>query len=158
MFRSSPAVEPVSEVSKLDTADLIPLSHLELDLPRPAEGWADYLGKRAIAFVPDDLGRDCVRRQDARRLLDERRADELRRRAVARQQERQQEEADRQRRAQLPRGVPWHEVPDGVLPATAMLAAAKAEQPRRSPSRTEWLFGEADEMVFQSLQGTDEAS
>ena len=29
-------------------------------------------------FVPDDLGRDCVRRQDARRLLDEQRAEMLR--------------------------------------------------------------------------------
>jgi hypothetical protein len=117
------------------------------------------LGKRAIAFVPDDLGRDCVRRQDARRLLDEQRADELRRRAVARQQEQDQEEADRQRRAQIWQGVPASELPDGVPPVVAMTAAAKAAQPRRTPSHTEWLFGEVDDtMVFHSLQGTDDAS
>jgi hypothetical protein len=46
--------------------------------------------------------------------------------------------------------------PDGVPPVVAMTAAPKAEQPRRTPSQTEWLFREVDEMVFHSLQGTDE--
>ena len=69
MFRSVPAAE-ISETAAdlIDSSDLVPLSHLALDLPVPAEGWSNYLGRRAIAFVPDDLGRDCVRRQDARRL------------------------------------------------------------------------------------------
>ena len=77
MFRST-LPSPLADNDVIEhQADLVPLSHLELDLPRPAEGWADFLGRRAIAFVPDDLGRDCVRRQDARRLLDEQRAEML---------------------------------------------------------------------------------
>jgi hypothetical protein len=157
MFRV-PAAEVGTTVPALSD-DLIPLSHLALDLPVPAEGWPDYLGRRAIAFVPDDLGRDCVRRQDARRLLDEQRADELRKAKLAKLAEAEAVEADRQWRASLPHGVPWYEIPDGVPPVVAMTAAAKAEQPRRTPSQTEWLFGEVDEMVFHSLQGAeDEAS
>jgi hypothetical protein len=55
--------------------------------------------------------------------------------------------------------VPWYEIPDGVPPVVAMIAAAKAAQPRRTPSHAEWLFGEVDDaMVFHSLQGTDGAS
>jgi hypothetical protein len=68
MFRNGSAVEIATAVVPTSADDLIPLSHLALDLPTPAEGWANFLGRRAIAFVPDDLGRDCVRRQDARRL------------------------------------------------------------------------------------------
>src|SRR5215212_5338323 len=104
MFRS-PAVEEVAPTGDTLSDDLIPLSHLALDLAVPAAGWADFLGRRAITFVPDDLGRDCVRRQDARRLLDEQRADVLRRRAVARQQEQEAVEADRVRRASIWKGL-----------------------------------------------------
>src|SRR5215213_7228914 len=112
-------------------SEWIPLSVLALDLPAPSEGWANYLGRRAIAFVPDDLGRDCVRRQDARRLLDERRADELRRRAMARQQEQEAVEADRVRFAQIWKGVSADMMPPGVAPAAVMLQSVKDAQPKR---------------------------
>lgn len=149
MFRA-PAVEPVSEVSRLDTAGLIPLSHLELDLPRPPEGWADFLGRRAIAFVPDDLGRDCVRRQDARRLLDEKRANELRVAKFRKLAEAEQEEADRQRRAQIWQGVSVSEFFEGVAPATAMLLAARDSTPRRRSMIEDLL--DRDAVVFHPIQ------
>jgi hypothetical protein len=37
----------------------IPLSHLELDLPAPAGGWAAYLADRGISITIDDIGR-CI--------------------------------------------------------------------------------------------------
>jgi hypothetical protein len=54
MFRNGSAVEIATGVVPTSADDLIPLSHLALDLPTPAEGWADFLGRRAIAFRPDD--------------------------------------------------------------------------------------------------------
>jgi hypothetical protein len=109
----------------------VPLSHLELDLDRPVEGWPAYLGARGIAIIPDDLGRDCVARQAARRLLDERREDEVRQAALRRLAEQQAVEADEAFRASLPKGVAWHEVPPGVLPVVAMTEAARDAQPKR---------------------------
>jgi hypothetical protein len=72
----------------------IPLSHFALDYPQPPEGWALFLGRHAIKFAPDDLGRDCIRRGDAKRLLDERRAHQLRVAAGARVAEAEAVEAD----------------------------------------------------------------
>ena len=123
MFKTAPDTGPAPV--EVAPADLVPLSHLALDLPQPAEGWADFLGRRAIAFVPDDLGRDCVRRQDARRLLDEQRENELRKAKLRQLAEQEAVEADRQFRASLPRGLPWYEIPDGVPPVVAMTAADK---------------------------------
>jgi hypothetical protein len=153
MFRTAdPAVE--TPVVFRDESP-VPLSALQLDLP---EVNLAYLHNHGVEVVEDDIGRLSVSKADARRLFDEKRDNDARAREVAARQERQFIEADEQRRAQLPRGVPWYEIPDGVLPAVAMTAADKAAQPRRTPSQTEWLFGEVDNMVFNSLEGTDEAS
>ena len=78
MFRASPAVEIAESTPEAPADALIPLSHLALDLPQPPEGWGAYLGRRSIPFLPDDLGRDSIRRGDAKRLLDEQRAEEIR--------------------------------------------------------------------------------
>jgi hypothetical protein len=136
----------------------VPLSVLALDLAEPAEGWPNFLGARAIAIIPDDLGRDCVSRQAARRLLDERREEQLRQAALRRLAEQEAVEADERRRAQIWKGVPASAVPDGVHPATAMLQQAKDAQPRRTPSQVEWLFGETDTMVYHELPAEDDAS
>jgi hypothetical protein len=133
----------------LSPEPLVPLSHLALDLPVPSEGWADFLGRRAIAFRPDDLGRDCVRRQDARRLLDERRADELRRRARARQQEQEAVEADRVRFASIWRGAPADTLPVGVSAGDAMLAAARQSRPKRQ-SLVEEQFSNSPDMTYHA--------
>ena len=71
----------------------IPLSHFALDYPQPPKGHF-FLGRHAIKFGPDDLGRDCIRRGDAKRLLDERRAHQLRVAAGARVAEAEAVEAD----------------------------------------------------------------
>jgi hypothetical protein len=134
----------------------VPLSVLALDLDIPVEGWPTYLGARGIAIIPDDLGRDAIPRQAARRLLDERREQVVRQAALRRLAEQQAVEADRAFRASLPRGAAWYDVPPGVHPATAMLQRAKDAEPRRTPSQVEWMFGETDTMVFHSLQGEDE--
>ena len=150
MFRST-LPSPLADTDVIEhQADLVPLSHLELDLPRPAEGWADFLGRRAIAFVPDDLGRDCVRRQDARRLLDEQRAEMLqaaKRRKVA---EAAAVEADRVRRASLGQGV---KVPDGLSYAEAVIQAeldSQTYRPRRR-SLVEDLLSN-DGITFHPIQ------
>ena len=136
---------------------VVTLSHLSLDLSEPPLGWVAYLAGRGVAVVEDDLGRPSIPRAAARMLFDEHRADEVRKAEHRQRQEREAVEADREWRSQLPHGVPWYEIPDGVLPAVAMTAADKAAQPRRTPSHAEWLFGEVDGVVFHSLQGTDES-
>ena len=161
MFRSTPVTEHTESdnplpIAHVDPADLLPISYLELNLPRPAEGWPDFLGRRAIAFVPDDLGRDCVRRQDARRLLDEQRAEMLRaakRRKVA---EAEAVEADQRRRALIWKGVSADAIPVGVHPATAMLQASKDAQPRRE-SPLQHALSNTGEMTYHSY-GEQDAS
>ena len=107
----------------------------------PPEGWPAFLGRRAIVFLPDDLGRDCVRRQDARRLLDERRGDELRRRKRAAVQQEMEEAADKQRRALIWKGVAATALPAGVGAGDAMLQAARDSRPRRTTPLEEAFDG-----------------
>ena len=121
MFRTAPAAEPAHDVKI--PADLIPISHLELDLPAPVEGWAVFLAGRGVEVTLDDIGRMSVSRGDARQLLTERRQAEVRRREKAAELERQAVEHDRQRRAQLWGGIPAYAIPPGVAPAAAMLQA-----------------------------------
>jgi hypothetical protein len=115
-----------------DPPDLIPLSVLELDLLPPATGWSAYLAGRGIAVEVDDIGRLAVGRAVARELLQE----QAEQRAVADRKRVEAEqraiEQDRQRRAQLPAGIPADRVADGLTPAMAMMAAdLDAARPRR---------------------------
>ena len=130
MFKT-PASDVESAPDQVLSENLVPLSHFQLDHPQPPEGWANFLGRRAIKFLPDDLGRDCIRRQDARRLLDEKRASELRAAKLRQLAEQEAVEADRLRMEQIWKGVSADMVPIGAHPVTAMLAAAKAARPRR---------------------------
>jgi hypothetical protein len=132
----------------------VPLSVLALDLAEPAEGWPMFLGARAITIIPDDLGRDCVSRQAARRLLDEQREQVLRQAALRRLAEQEAVEADERRRAQIWKGVPASAVPDGVHPATAMLQAAKDSRPKRTSVLEESLSGGG--LVFHPLRESAE--
>jgi hypothetical protein len=105
MFRAVRTDQPTPAV--VPCAHPVPLGELERDLGGvPAEGWALHLGKRGVAMIPDDLGRDCVSRGDAKRLLDERRANELKKQRHLTVVEQEAIEADRLWRASLPRGVP----------------------------------------------------
>ena len=53
--------------------ELIPLSHLVLDHPEPIAGWEPLLQAHGIELLEDDLYRPAIRREDARRLVTERR-------------------------------------------------------------------------------------
>jgi hypothetical protein len=129
MFKTTPAAEPVLDVTP--PADLISLVELSLSLPEPSD-WALFLGRRGISFQSDDLGRDSISRGDAKRLLDEQRANELRIRALHAEREREAVEADQRRRAHIWTGIPAINLPPGVSASTAMLAAAEDSQPRRT--------------------------
>ena len=125
-------------------------SRCTLDAPSVG-GWDVYLAGRGITVVVDDIGRKSITRSDARRLFDERRE------AEARQQEdvkRRDGEIGAQRVAGLRRGVPWYEVPDGVLPVVAMTAADRDAQPKRLSPLQEQLAGET--MTYHRLPSTDE--
>jgi hypothetical protein len=159
MFRSSPDIEHTeSDTSRaraqVDPSELIPLSVLALDLPAPSEGWADFLGRRAIAFVPDDLGRDCIRRQDARRLLDEKRANELRVVKLRQLAEQEAVEADQQFRATIGVGVPTSMIPADSTYAQAALSAQLNDleyKPRRVTLMEE-IFSNSKEMTVYPLE------
>jgi hypothetical protein len=156
MFRTAPAAEPPADVVAAD--DTIPLSHLELDIDAPGNGWGAYLADKGINVVLDDLGRLSISRGDARTLFTERREAEAHAREVMARNEQAAVQRDQEWRAALPRGAAWYDVPPGVHPATAMLQAAKDAQPRRTPSQVEWLFGETDTMVYHELPAEDDAS
>jgi hypothetical protein len=130
---------------KVPAGEPIPLSVLALDLDQqPANGWTVWLAEQGISITFDDLGRRCISRADAKRLLDEKRQAEIRRQDLSARLEQEAVEKDQAFRASLPRGAAWYDVPPGVHPATAMLQAAKDAQPRRTPSQVEWLFGLQD--------------
>jgi hypothetical protein len=59
------------EDQKVSAEDRIPLSHLELDLPAPTTGWLIELDRRGISVITDDIGRQAISRDDARRLITE---------------------------------------------------------------------------------------
>ena len=151
MFNQASAVESAPD----QVLNLVPLSHFALDHPQPPEGWANFLGRRAIKFLPDDLGRDCIRRQDARRLLDERRADELRAAKHRQVAEAEAVEADRLRMAQIWKGVSADQMPVGATPASVMLAAAKDAQPKRRTPLEEALSNDGG-ITYHSYTQPDE--
>jgi hypothetical protein len=156
MFRSPVVADPPTDDVADPPEQLLPLSHLALDLGGvPPEGWPSFLGRRSIAVVPDFLGRDAIGCDAARRVLDERRADELRKNALRREQERAAVEADELRLAQIYKGVPADAVPVGVHPSTAMLQAAHDAQPRRQ-SLMEEAFSNSGETTFHPMPDGDD--
>jgi hypothetical protein len=163
MFRSNTpaAAEPATNLLQGDPgpdhADLVPVSHLSLDLPDQSD-WHAYLAGRNIEIVEDAIGRASIASGAARMLIAEECQRGQLRREKAAEAERLAVEADERFRAGLPKGLPWYELPDGVSFVEAAAAAEAAGHPRRTPTRGEWLFGETDTMVFHSLEGEDEAS
>jgi hypothetical protein len=154
MFRidNGAVAEPSPDVVPCDHP--VPLSVLALDIGLPAEGWPGFLGARAMALVPDDIGRDSVTSADARRLLAERREAEARKAAKLVETELQAIEQDRLRRAQIWKGLPSDHLPVGAHPAAAMLAAAQHARPRRVTPLQEALAGES--LTFHSFGSTPE--
>jgi hypothetical protein len=131
MFKTT-APDPLPlKVVEVPAADLIPLSHLGLDLDVPPIGWLTYLNNVGVEILSDDVGRPAIRRHDARRLFDEHREAEAVKAELRARQEREAIESDRQWRAQMPAGV---KVPDGMTYAEAARAAeldSHTYRPRR---------------------------
>jgi hypothetical protein len=119
MFRSTDAATAAPTHGDVDPAELIPLSHLALDLDQPSVGWAAYITGRGIEVVVDDIGRPSVSRSDARQLFDERREAEARQAAKREAAEREAIERDQQFRSQLWTGVSADYLPADVAPAAA---------------------------------------
>jgi hypothetical protein len=133
-------------------ADLVLLSALERDLAAPSVGgWTAYLNSRGIAVVLHDIGRAAIAQADARRLLTESHDDEARQREAA---ERQAIELDYQRRAQPSGRIPARLIPEGALPAAAMLQAARDDRPPRVIP-LQHALANSGELVFHTLAEHD---
>jgi hypothetical protein len=160
MFRTNTATAEAGEIEQGDPhgdhADLVPLSHLSLDLPAPAEGWPAYLSSRDIAVVTDDLGRQAVSRGDARRLFAEQREGEARKREAMARIEQQAEAKDREFRSSLWQGLPSEYLPPGASPAAVMLQAAKDARPRRT-TPLQHALQNSGELIYHPIAQTDEA-
>jgi hypothetical protein len=161
MFRAVPvaAEADLPQVSPAAFAapepELIPLSHIGLELGVPDEGWPVFLGARGIRFVADRIGRDSVAAGDAARLLAEQREAELKRRARLLVQEAAAIEADELRRSQIWKGVSADLMPPGEHQASVMLAAARDSRPRRQ-SMVEAALSNDSEMVFHRLPSSED--
>src|SRR5829696_4613142 len=124
MFRSPPAPDPLPlKVVEVPADDLIPLSHLSLDLPVPPIGWLTYLNNVGVEILTDDVGRAAIHRHDARRLFDEHRQSEARKSELRAAAEKRAIEDDQRFRASLGAGVPASAIPPGMAPAAALMQA-----------------------------------
>jgi hypothetical protein len=154
MFRSTVTDTAESDRDKGALVDVIPLSHLELDLAAPVEGWTVFLAARGIEVTLDDIGRMAIARVDARQLLTEKRereAEQARRRKLA---EARAVADDQIRRARIWGGAPAVE---GVSAAALMLQADKDAQPKRRSVLQEALAG-SETLTYHPLPKSDEAS
>jgi len=129
---------------------LIPLSHLSLDLDAPGGGWPAYLVGRGVPALEDDLGRPAIAYADARQLFAEREAAEVRRREVA---ARNDAKVEAQRLASVRPGIPWWEIPEGVTPGEAMTAGDKMTGPRRRTPLEDALSGNGT--TFHPIRSED---
>jgi hypothetical protein len=159
MFRTNTATAKAGEIEQGDLGrdhlDLVPLSHLSLDLPEPLNGWLAELQRRDIAVVTDDLGRLSISRGDARRLFDEQREAEARQAAKREAAEKAAVEADERRRASIWQGMPAELMPPDAHPAAVMLQSARDSQPKRLTPLQEALSNSGT-LTYHSLSPTSE--
>ncbi len=114
--------------------ELIPVSHLELDLAPPSSrGWHVYLAGRGIRVRPDDLGRPAIPRKAARRLFVERAESEARARELTARNDQMIE----LKRQTIPTGVPADLVGYAEIPGRAIMLATC--RPRKIPARAAGL-------------------
>jgi hypothetical protein len=119
--------------------------------PREAiDALAVHLGDRVIL---DDLGRRCIGRDMARELFAERAEAEARREEA---QERNEARYAEQAAGNVPRGIPAERIPDGVLPAAAMLQAARDSEPRRR-SVLEDALANDESLTFHRIREEEES-
>jgi hypothetical protein len=155
MFRNTAPVAAPAEVER-DCAHghnadpVVPLSVLALDLDSaPAEGWASYLADHGIAIAFDDLGRRCISREDARKLLEQQRLHEIRKQDLMARAEERAIEADELRRSRMFRGIRADAVPAGMTAAEYMMVGDPDLGPRRPSAVASFLDG--DEMVLHPI-------
>jgi hypothetical protein len=137
----------------MNDARLIPISHLELDLPAPTTGWLIELDRRHITVIDDDLGRKAISRSDARQLFGEHLEDEARRNRHREETERRAIEADQRFRSQIAAGIPFDAVPAGMTAAELMMASdPMSEGSRRESVLEHALAHQAGAIVYHPLQ------
>jgi hypothetical protein len=153
MFRNAAAVEPAADVEV--PPDVIPVSHLSLDLPEPPIGWTAYLNNIGVEIVEDGIGRSAVSSADARMLIAEHRANEERKAQRRKLAEAQAVADDQIRRAQIWQGIPADDLPPGVAPAAVMLQASKDARPKRTSVLQEALAG-SQTLTYHPLPTSDE--
>jgi hypothetical protein len=158
MFRI-PATDLPSPAA-IDPADLVPLAELVAEgfgygspyvaTPRDAiDVLAHQLGDQVIL---DDIGRRCVTRSTAGRMFTERAEAERRQREV---QDRNEAQRHAMATANVPRrGVPADRIPPDVLPVSAMLQAARDNEPRRRSVLEEAL--DNGPLTYHSLTAQEE--
>jgi hypothetical protein len=158
MFRRDPAAAEVGVIEQdlhsCANADLVPVSHLKLDLPEQSD-WHAYLADRNIEIVEDGIGRASIAGGAARMLIAEERQREQLRREKAAEAERLAVEADEQRRAQIWGGVRADDMPPGVAPAAVMLQSARDSQPKRTTPLQEALSNSGT-LTYHPLSPTPE--
>jgi hypothetical protein len=60
--------------------------------------------------------------------------------------------------AGLRRGVPWYQIPEGLLPVQAMTQAAHDETPRRRSLVEDFLDRPDDQVVYHPIRGDEDES
>jgi hypothetical protein len=128
--------------------------------PGGGDDWSAYLAERDVPVLTDAVGRDSVLSSDARALLaDYRERQAVEWEAAARRHERlerEAEERDRERRAQIWKGVPASSFPADASAASVMVAAIRESQPKRQSVLQEALSN-SGEITFHSLAPGDDS-
>jgi hypothetical protein len=146
MFRRDPAAAEVGVIERdgdsCHHADLVPVSHLSLDLPDQSD-WHAYLAGRNIEIVPDASGRASITSGACRVLIAEaRQREQLRQDQLARI-EAEVVAADELRQARMFRGIRADDVPVGMTAAQYMMAGDPDLAPRRKSAVAEFLDGDS---------------
>jgi hypothetical protein len=150
MFSKSAAAVELAPTASHD-AVAVPLSHLELDLPTPVEGWVGFLAARDIEVTLDDIGRLAVTRADAKRLLTEKREAEGRAREMAAARDRVAIEQDQRWRASLPHGVSASAIPAGSTFAEAALSVELDSVAYQPSTLAEDFFSRDEAIVYHAF-------
>ena len=130
MSRNKGAVQE-SEATECAACRLIPIAHLGLNLDEPTNGWAAMFTERGIEVVEDDMLRPSILRSEARSLMSERRAWEMKN---AESDRRRQKELVRESRP-VPRGIPRPAGADPGLTAYEIMRGVDADAERSDPAR-----------------------
>jgi hypothetical protein len=128
----------------------IPLTVLELNIPRPVDGWEAALRRRGVAIERDSAGFKAVARSVARELVSEHEEEQKRLARHRQEVEARMIAADAARLAQISKGIP---AVAGVRGAELLLALAADERPQRE-TVLDHALQRRDGPVYHSIEGT----